>query len=80
MTGSHGLLLLLLPLLSASAVFSQPYDTGSDSFLRPQFVYHSEDWLIAFLHNVTEAFQHLTDVYSIGKSVEGLHCKLFLSL
>jgi len=79
MTGTDRLLPLLLPLLSASVVISRPHNNGSDSFLHPQFVYHSEDWLITFLRNVTETFPRLTDVYSIGKSVEGLRA-VFLSL
>jgi len=71
MTGSDRLLPLLLPLLSASVVVSRPHNTSSDSFLHPQFVYHSEDWLITFLRNLTETFPHLTDIYSVGESVEG---------
>ena len=63
---------LLLLVLSASFVVSRERNTNSYSSLHPEFVYHSEDWLLAFLRKVTEAFPHLTRVYSIGKSTQGL--------
>jgi len=65
-------LMRLLLLLSASFVVSLEHNTSSDSALRPQFVYHDEPWLVTFLHNITEAFPHLTHLYSIGTSVQGL--------
>jgi len=71
MTGAHHLLLLLLLLLPASCVLCRELDTSSHSYLHPQFVYHDENWLITFLHNITEAFPHLTHLYSIGKSAKG---------
>jgi len=74
MTGLHHQLLLLLPLLSASFVVSREQNTDSDSFLHPQFVYHDENWVVKFLHNITDTFPHLTHMYSIGQSVEGLPC------
>jgi len=73
MIGSPQLLLLavLVP-LSVSFVTSRGRNTSSNSSLHPQFVHHSELWLATFLRNVTETFPHLTHVYSIGKSVQGL--------
>jgi len=76
MTGLRQLLLLLL-LLSASFVASREDNTRSDSLLHPQFVYHDENWLMKYVHNITEAFPHLTHVYSIGKSAQGLLTSIF---
>jgi len=74
MTGFYHelLLLVLLLLMSTCCVVSGEPNISSESSLRPQFIYHSEDWLATFLRDVTEAFPHLTRIYSIGKSVQGL--------
>jgi len=68
------LLLLVVLVLSASCVVSRQLNTSSDAgtSLPPQFVYHNENWLRMFLRHVTEAYPHLTHVYTIGKSVQGL--------
>jgi len=71
MTELHQLMRLLL-LLSASFVVSSERDRSSNGALQPQFVYHDGNWLVTFLHNITEAFPRLTHLYSIGKSVQGL--------
>jgi len=73
MIGFHHHQLLLL-VLSATLVVCRERNTSSHHSLHPKFVYHTENWLVTFLHNVTEAFPHLTKVYSIGKSVQGLPC------
>jgi len=69
MTDLHQLMRLLL-LMSASFVIS--HERSTDGVMHPQFVYHDENWLATFLHNISEAFPHLTHLYSIGKSVQGL--------
>jgi len=69
MSGLHQLMLLI----SASVLMSHVVDASSpDAVLSPEFVYHDYNWLTTYLHNVTDNFPQLTNVYSIGKSLQGL--------
>lgn len=39
--------------------------------VRPEFIFHTQQWLIDYLSNVSATYPHITHLYSIGKSVNG---------
>lgn len=47
------------------------YVRGDHTQSNVEFTYHNYDQMTAMLHNYNNTYPHLTQLYSIGKSVQG---------